>query len=145
MSNEQLKAEIMNAVSKSLPAMQVDALKAELAKATEVDGLRNQAKDSEKLITDLKVKLYEQNTLDQKLRDADTRLATALAKERQLELDLLKKDYACEQRVTQNLKELMQTVFRNPSYTTSKSQEVADTNNVHNKATLYSNETKTID
>jgi hypothetical protein len=113
--------EIMDIVAKSLPAMQVDALRSELAKAARVGGLEADIKVKESSIRDLQAKLGAAEEKNRRIDSMEAKQAELDKKEQRLEVELLKKDVANKDYCIGMQKELMQCVFRNPTYTKSMS------------------------
>lgn len=115
---------ILEAITKSLPAMQMDALRKELEKADRYEGL---AKEKEALrleginlagqIMSLKDTLAKHAALDAKTLEIEKR-------ERNLELEMLKAKLSYESQSRNEIKELAYAAFRNPTVTKSYSRHV---------------------
>jgi hypothetical protein len=108
--------EIMDAIAKSVPSMQMEALKAELKKAEDLPSITAQYEARGKKIEELSDTI---NTLQIRAR-AWENLATAekalSLREQKLEVELLKKDLTCKQNVIDSQERLMMAVFRNPIF-----------------------------
>lgn len=105
--------DILDAVAKSLPVMQMELLRKELENAARVPDLEKRLKDREQEISKLNQTAQHHWMADQKLKEAKERYEDAFKKEAELKYELLKKDYECEKHVNANLKELMHAVFKN--------------------------------
>ena len=120
-----MNKEILEAVQKSLPAMQMDALKAELAKAESVPSLQS-------TINTLKSQIESMNNDRQKLVEQLNEVNVRAKKteelkeqERNLRVKELEIKLQCEQAISSNIREMAMAAFRNPTITKSFNIPVA--------------------
>jgi len=120
-----MNQEIIEAIQKSLPAIQMDALKTELAKAAKVADLeitittlRKQIEIERELQQSLSKSLAEANARAKKTEELELQ-------ERNLKVQMLEIKLQCEQVVSSNIKELAMAAFRNPTIHKSFNKPVA--------------------
>lgn len=108
-----LNDDLLKVVTANLPAMQVDALKRELERAslydyhkTRIEDLEQALKEKAKIIDDLES--FKRGSLA-----LDSREAALAKREQTLEVQLLKKDVECLKDTNSQLNHLMQCAFRN--------------------------------
>ena len=108
----------MDVLTKQLPSMQMDVLKAELKKASEYSQLKNEIENKDKLlkeyantIIEIKNELNLHSDLQKKREDLEMR-------ERNLKVALLETKLSTQDGYNASLKELVYAVFRNPHRTT---------------------------
>jgi len=115
---------ILDAISKALPAMQMDVLRNELQRASEYEGLKQLngelsstiARQSKENV-ELTKKLIEHETLD-------TKRSILEAKERALDIELLKIKVSCAEEKYAAVKDLAYAAFRNPTVQKSYNRHV---------------------
>jgi len=110
-----MNKEIMEAVTKHLPAMQMEVLKQELEKEKLVDSLRDEMAilkvDKAKLaktIEDITKNMVDQDILKKRVEVVEKR-------EQALELEILKKDVQCSKDTLVAVRDLAMAAFRNPT------------------------------
>lgn len=108
--------EIMDLVAKSLPAMQVEALRSELAKAATVVTLQQTIKERDATIAE-----HRKTTADLERRarswdDLEAKQKAVDVREQKLEVELLKEQLKSKDYCISMQKELMQCAFKSPVY-----------------------------
>lgn len=114
-----MSPEILEAVQKSLPARQMDALKAELAKAATVPGLnaqilqaQNRLDAEQKAHAETRTKLSEVDARAKKTEELEK-------KERDLKVQMLELELRLEREKYQAIDRLVYAAFRNPTISKS--------------------------
>lgn len=124
-----MNKEILDAIVKTLPQMQVEALQAELKKAAEYSRLVERLND----MTNGSIKLTEEiSTLKAKLKKEEdlAKYEEELRRQDQnLKITLLQKDLDCAKEVANEVKQLAMAAFKNPTVTKTFNMPVA----VHNQ------------
>lgn len=111
--------EILEAIQKSLPAMQMDLLKKELDKAAKYDKLEKELQDSRNAHSAL---ILKHDVLQKLEVEMKTEKEKAQLVQRDFELKKLEYELKVEKEKTQAIKELAYAAFRNP--TVHKSYQV---------------------
>lgn len=110
-----MNKEIIDAITKSLPAMQVEVLNQELKKAGEYETLKLRFEDLNKEASkylDTITRLTKQIKSEEEL---SIREAAISDRERRYELEILKKDAQCSKDTLVAVRDLAMAAFRNPT------------------------------
>jgi DNA repair exonuclease SbcCD ATPase subunit len=107
--------EILEAIQKSLPSMQMDALKAELAKLERLPALEKQIEllnksleEENKKYSDMTSKYYEVNTRAKKTDELNKQ-------ENELKVKMLELELKLEKEASKRVEALAMAAFRNPT------------------------------
>lgn len=103
---------ILEAIQKSLPAMQMDALKKELEKAAMHEKLMSQLIECQKENSALR---YERDSLKKLEVEMKTEKEKAQLVQRDIELLKVKHELQCQKEILASVKELAMAAFRNPT------------------------------
>lgn len=107
-----MNQEILEAIQKSLPTMQMDALKKELEKASMLDSIVNELNDYKNRLKEMADKysklLLIEDEMKRKILDAEKTV-------RDFEIKALKVQIDKHISVADNIKELAMAAFRNPT------------------------------
>lgn len=141
-----MDSELLDLVKKHLPAMQVDALRAELDKAKEVDRLQQRIKSLEDTHqSDLRENSSLRSEIS-RLKVFEAKADEVAKQERDIEIKLLKKDVECANSTLSRVENLAMSAFRNPTVYKSFSKEVPQNNNGYQTTSrLHSDETTRVD
>ncbi|MEO5348841.1 MAG: hypothetical protein H7836_04270 [Magnetococcus sp. YQC-3] len=123
-----MNKEILEAIAKTLPAMQAEILQRELTKAAAYDELKKKFDELAQVHKDATKIVVEYENRRQEIKDLELQLK-AKTKEyedgkRDLELKMVKHELQCQMNVKQDLKDLMYAAFRNPTIHKSFSKSV---------------------
>ena len=99
--------ELLEAITKSLPSMQMEALKKELDRVSKFDQISKDYQEKCSTISKLNIDISD-------LRNLVKREEDLKAREYKLEIELLKKDLECEKSKNSSMSSFMGQVFRNP-------------------------------
>lgn len=102
---------ILEAIQKSLPAMQMDALKKELEKASMHDKLMSQLTECQKENSALR---FERDKLKKLEDEMKFEKEKAQFVQRDFELKKVQHELQCEKEITMAVKDLAHAAFRNP-------------------------------
>jgi len=135
--------EIMDLVTKSLPAMQVEALRSELAKAARVPELEKANADLRERYDACNQKLLALENRVKKQEEIDAKLADIAKREQRFEVELLKKDVESHKMTASMQNDLIRAAFKSPAIQRSMWEEKIDPNNIYSKQTVHKGETTT--
>lgn len=136
---------ILDAIQKSLPAMQMDALKKELEKAGYYDKLMSQLSECQKENSGLR---YERDALKKLEIEMRTEKEKAQLIQRDFELKRLQHEVDTAKTVAKEIKELAMAAFRNPTIHKSYNRSIPLKNNEYSSGSTmseYTSETETRD
>jgi molecular chaperone GrpE (heat shock protein) len=136
---------ILDAIQKSLPAMQMDALKKELEKATMHDKLMSQLTECQKENSALR---YERDGLKKLEVEMKTEKEKAQLMQRDFELLKVKHELECQKGIVNAVTNLAMAAFRNPTITKSFNRNIPLKNTEYASGSTMSEnsfETETID
>lgn len=125
--------EILEAIKKALPSMQVDVINNELFKARKYDTLIEQHNDLKNIHSKTLAEKEELYKDKEKIKLTQQQLETKIKEyedlKQSLEIKMLKHELQCERNSNINLKDLMYAAFRNPTVHKSFSKNVVIPNN----------------
>lgn len=136
---------ILDAIQKSLPAMQMDALKKELEKAGHYDKLILQLSECQKENSGLR---YERDSLKKLESEMRTEKEKAQLIQKDFELKRLQHEVDSAKLVAKEIKDLAMAAFRNPTITKSFNRNIPLKNSEYSAgSSLYetASETETRD
>lgn len=139
-----VQEQIMESVKKSLPTMQVEALKGELEKANQHEALVNDNKRRAAEKVDLQKEIDSLRKLVMDLEKQIVRKEDLDLQERNLENKLLTNKAENLEARNSDLKELMHAAFRNPRFTTSETVTEDRTAPDYSHTTSTVNKTKDV-
>lgn len=131
-----MNEEILEAVKKSLPSMQVDLLKKELLQAGRVPGLESELATYRKNLADAQDVLATAKAACAELRSREVKLADLEKKERDLEVSRLKYELEAQRSHFSSMKEIVLAAFRNPTVYKNFNKTIPDPGANYQGATI---------
>lgn len=119
-----MNQDILEAIAKSLPAMQMDSLRKELEKAKLYEQVAKEKQDELKISSDLRLQLIIKDSQIIDLKKQVLTKEDLEKRERDLQLELLKGKAQCAEQKYEAVKDLAYAAFRNPTVVKSFNRHV---------------------
>lgn len=139
-----MQTELLELIKKSLPSMQVDALKVELEKAARVPSLESKIVNLEKNLKETEDKHSQSLTRISEMSKEIADQKDLERRERSLKITLLEKEVSLINQSKSDLFELMKYAFRNPVIVHSKDKPVTVKDSMGNQYVQTHIETETV-
>ncbi|MBK7892856.1 MAG: hypothetical protein IPJ84_18990 [Bdellovibrionales bacterium] len=114
--------EIMDAIEKSLPSMQMEVLRKDLEKASKYDAVLSENSVLREKNNRLEIDL---SSVRSKIAKAETEISDAADVKRKFEIEKLKYELESQKCISREIRELAMAAFRNPTVIKSFSRQVA--------------------
>jgi hypothetical protein len=132
-----MNKEILDIIEKNLPTLQMAALRTELQKAASFEPMQKTIQEKDEIIKKFADRIVELEILERKEKELENKKIDLELRERNLTIKILEIKLEMTNQNNNNMKDLVNAVFRSPFKTTSISSS-------NNSSSGYLNESKTI-
>ena len=132
-----MNQEILSAIEKSLPSLQMEALRNELKKAQAFEDMQKKIQEQEGTIKKFADRIIKLEVLERREQEFENKKIDLDQRERNLSIKILETKLEMTIKNNENMKDLVNAVFRSPFKTISISSS-------NNSSSGYLNESKTI-